>query len=393
MTYPFPTDQINPPAEFAERRANDPFGSILLASGHKLPFLVTHADVSAALADPRLSHDITAPGSPRQVLGPSHLDNPGHFANMDGEQHKRLRRLAAPAFSAVRMKKLEPVFEQICVDMLDAMERNGSSADIVDAYCAPLPARILCRLLGVPEVDAPRFRNWSNAYLSAAKMSLQDRQIAIQEFSAYLTELVAQRRNEPGNLLIDDLISARDGDDRLSEDEMLRMITGLIAAGSESTSNSLSRYLITLLGDNRTLWQQLLDDPDMIPDAVDELLRHTILGQAILIRRATEDVELPSGFIAAGEFVAMSLPAAQRDETAFPDPDVVDFGRISPPSVYFGAGPHRCLGAQLAKAELCMGLRLLLERLPNLHLTTTIDELRFTNGEFISSPESLQVAW
>jgi cytochrome P450 len=378
---------------YADRRAACPMGRVRLASGHDAVLVVTYRDAVAALGDPRLSHDLTAPGSPRVVPGPSFLDMRDGLLNKDGEEHLRVRRIVASAFTPRRIERWKPVIESVAAELLDAMEKSGSAADLVASYCIPLPMRIICKLLGVPDHDIERFRDWSNAFLSAAKMTPERRVELLMEFAEYTVGLIAQRRAEPGNDLIDDMIAARDGSDRLSEAELLSLSAGLIAAGNETTSNALGRSVLALLRNDRELWEQLVGKPDLLPAAVDELLRTTTADINGSLRLAVEDVELPSGTVKAGEAVVISTLSSHRDETMFPDANAVRFDRAAPPSLTFGGGPHYCLGAHLAKAELRIGLGLLIERFPELRLAEDPEKLRYTEGDFMSSLVSMQVAW
>ncbi len=392
QTFPFTDAQPDLLARYADRRATCPLGHVRLASGHDAVLVVTYQDALAAMADPRLSHDLTAPGAPRITPGPSFLDTKESLLNRDGDEHLRIRRIVASAFTPRRIERWKPVIEAVATELLDDLEKAGPPADVVAGYGYLLPVRIICRLLGVPEEDSARFREWSNAFLSAAKMTVERRMQLIGEFVAYSSALIAQRRANPGNDLIDELIAARDGADRLSEMELVNLSTGLIAAGNETTSNALGRSVLALLSDGRRLWEQLVGKPDLIPAAVDELLRTTGTG-AGLLRQATEDVELPSGTVKAGEAVVISLVSPQRDESVYPDADDIRFDRDAPQSLTFGCGAHYCLGAHLAKAELRIGLGLLMARFPELRLAVDPAELRYTEGDVISSLVSLPVAW
>lgn len=390
---PFPSHSLTPPAEYAERRTTCPLGHVRLPSGDPAVLLVTYKDVAAAMADPRMSHDLTGPDAPRMTIEPSFFQDPDVVLNKDGGDHLRMRRIVAAAFTPRRIERWKPVIEQVATELLDDLEKAGSPTDLVAAYCFPLPVRIICRLLGVPEKDALRFRVWSNAFVGGAQMTPEERGEAIEAFLGYMAELIAAKRADPGQDLIDDLISARDGADKLTEQELLTLATGLIAAGNETTATALSRFLAELLEGDRRLWQQLVDDPALVPTAVDELLRYTGLCNSTFLRMAVEDVELPSGLVKAGTAVAIPNNGAMRDPEAYPDPDSILFGRDAPPTLIFGAGPHYCLGAHLAKAELIVGLGALVRRLPTLRMTVTRDELEFSGGEIVDSMIALPVAW
>ena len=393
VAFPFPPERRAELRElYAERRASCPLGGVRLPSGHDAVLLVRHADVAAGLADTRLSHDLTAPGSPRAFVGSSFLDSPDGLLNRDGPEHLRIRRIVAATFTPRRVDRWVPRIRAIAAGLADDLEKHGSPADLVSGFCFTLPVRVICRLLGVPERDLGRFQTWSNAFLLGARMADSERLGLVLEFAEYAKDLITARREEPGGDLIDELIAARDGRDALSEDELLIMVIGLIAAGNETTSNALGRSVVTLLDHDRALWRQLLERPDRLPAAVDELLRFSMAGNGLL-RQATQDVRLPSGTVQCGDAVVIALESASFDEDAYPDPDSVLFDREPPEQVSFGAGPHYCLGAHLAKAELRIGLGTLLERLPGLRLDADPASLRFTEGKVLSSLVELPVAW
>ncbi|MCX4705499.1 cytochrome P450 [Streptomyces sp. NBC_01373] len=392
--YPFAPGPLSGlPAEYAGRRARRPFGQVGLPSGHDAVLLVTHADAAAALADVRLSHDLTAPGSPRVATGPSFLDDPKTLLNKDGEEHLRIRRIVASAFTPRRVERWRPTIRAVASDLIDRIESGGPTADLVDAYCTPLPVVVIGKLLGVPDHDTERFERWSNAFALAARMTAEERKERIEEFAGYIAELLATRRATPGNDLIDDLIAARDGEDRLSEPELAYLVMSIIVAGTHTTSNVLGRGVLTLLRDDRFLWRRLATEPAIVPAAVDEVLRVKSLGDLRLMRLATEDVELPSGTVPKGQAVVIAMGSAMSDEAVYEAPDKVLLDRNSSVQLMFGGGPHFCLGAHLAKAELQVGLGLLAERLPGLRLAARLEELRFTEGEELSSLESLPVSW
>ena len=392
--FPFPADSPGgAQAEYVRRRAACPFGTVHTPAGHDAVLLVRGEDVEAALADTRLAHNLTAPGSPRIHLASSFRQDPRLMTNMDGAQHLRLRRIVAPSFTPRNVSRWEPAINAIAEELCDAMIEAGPPADITTAYCFALPVRIICELLGVPRTDADRFRQWSGAFLSVVPMTPAERAEQVEEFTAYVTGLVAARRRDPGDALIDSLIAARDGDDRLTEPELVMMVLGLIAVGNEATSNSLARALRTLLRGQRELWTSLIADPGRLPAAVEELLRHSPPGGMFAMRQARETVDFPSGTLHAGQGVIIASESALRDPDVYPDPDSVRFDRPRRPQLVFGGGPHYCLGAHLAKAELASGIGCLLRRMPGLHLEIAYEAVRFSNGDILSSPLALPVSW
>ncbi|MET9490050.1 cytochrome P450 [Nocardia sp. NPDC006630] len=392
-TFPFHFDGITPSEEYAERRARCPLGTVRLASGHDAKLVVKYHDAALALADQRLTHDLRAPGSPRFTLGPSHYDAPS-LLNMEGEGHRRIRRIIAPAFTPRRIQRWDATIDRIANDLLDAIESSGPPTDIVSEFCLRLPTRVMCHVLGIPEGDSHRFVEWSNAFVSSVALTSDERMNLIMEFSGYISELLARKRSDPGDSLIDDLIASCDEGDYLTDPELIGLIISLIAAGTDTTASALGRILLTLLSDDGLAWEELCAHQDLIPDAVEETLRLLVMGPSAALRLATDDVELPSGRINAGEAVVIATNSAMRDETVFDKPNTVKFDRgARPPLLVFGKGAHVCLGTNLAKAEIRAALRLLVHRFPTLRLDTDTSALRFTNGEIIHSLKELPVTW
>jgi cytochrome P450 len=394
--FPFPTDPlVGVPPQYAERRASCPLGKVRLTTGDEAVLLVTYRDVAAAMAEPRLTHNLSAAaGSPRMTAAPNLRDDPDNLINKDGEPHLRMRRIVAATFSPRRIEQWKPTITALANELLDALEAGGRPADLAGGYCRQLPVRVICTLLGVPTDETDRFCEWTSALMSSAQMTPQRQVESMREFGAYTRALIVERRETPGDALLDELIAARDGDDRLTEGQLVNLVLGLIAAGNETTANVLSKSFLTLLRDGGALWRQLVDRPELLPTAVDELLRHTSLGTGGSLRLALEDVELPSGVVKAGETVVITSTAGRRDPDAYPDPDVVRFDRTgTPTAISFGGGAHYCLGAHLAKAELQVGLGLVLQRHPGLALAAPPESLRFTEGDILNTLIELPVSW
>ena len=392
--FPFPAGPGSTPSpHYAERRDRCPFGEVRTPAGDRAILLVRGADVIAAAADTRLAHNLTAPGSPRLYPGSSFRLDPRLMTNMDGEEHLRLRRIVAGAFTPRSVLAWQPKLTAAAEQLCDALLAAGPPADLMSAFCVQLPARVICELLGLPLTDQPRFQHWAEAFLSVSPMTSAEREAAVEQFTEYVADLIAQRRKAPGHDLIDALIEARDGKDRLSESELLMMVLGLIAVGNEATGNSLGRAVLTLLDEDRRLWRELLADPALIPAAVDELLRYSPPGSMVAMRLATEDVELPSGTVRKGQGVLIACASALRDPEIYPDPESVRFDRTDAPQLVFSGGPHYCLGAHLAKAELRTALAVLSARIPDLRLNAAGSDIRFSNGDILSTLLELPVAW
>ena len=392
--FPFaPGPLSSSPAEYAQRRAACPFGRVRLRSGHEAVLLVTHADAAAALGDARLTHDLSAPGSPRLTTGLSFRDDPNVILNMEGEKHRRIRKLISSALTPRSIERWKPEIHAICDGLIDGIQDAGKPADLVDAFCWPLPVRVIGRVLGMPQEETERFRGWSDAFALSVPMTPTEREDRLGEFAAHVAEFIAARRARPGGDLIDELIASRDGADKLDEAELGSLVITLIVGGTQTTANVLGRSVLNLLRDGRALWRQLLARPELVPSAVEELLRANPLGDLLMLRVATEDVGLPSGTVQKGQAVVVSMNSALHDEAVFKDPETVRLDRGASAQLLFGTGPHFCVGVHLAKAELEIGLSRLVARLPDLRLGASLDDLRFTEGDELSSLVSLPVTW
>jgi cytochrome P450 len=346
-----------------------------------------------AMIDPRYSRALLfAPG--RQVYGVESTLADTLIA-MDPPGHTRLRKLVAGAFTEKRMQALRPRVAQIVDDLIDAMLAGSRPADLSRSFSLMVPASVICALLGVPLADIGRFHEWSNAIFADWSRSRDEITEAYAAMRRYMSELIAQKREAPGDDLISLLIDARDSGDKLSESELVQFCIQLLAAGHETTANSINMSFVALCQYPDEL-ARLRADPGLIPCAVEELIRYVIIsgsGFIPLARITREEVCLGGVTIPAGETVLPSFNVANRDPAAFDDPDRLDVGRTPKLNLGFGAGAHHCLGAQLARMELQEALRGLLTRLPGLRMTGPMSELEFRPGQAIASMRALPVSW
>jgi len=395
--FPFPDGPMaGPPPEFARRRQVCPLSEVTLPTGDRAMLALKHADIQQIMgADKSFTRDLSAPGSPRLFHNLLLLEDPTILLNMHGEDHLRLRRIIASAFTPRRAEEWRPEVRRIIHELLDSVEAKGAPANLMD-FAYELPTRLICQMLAIPVEDGEQLGEWVAAWLSIALPREElDRDAA--EFNDYVVELAARRRAEPGDSLIDHLISSRDVDDRLSEDELVSMIRTLIIGGNETIASSISRIVFSLLRDRRA-WEQLRADRSLLPVALEELLRQNPPGGGGtgLIRLATEDVELVSGAgtIRKGQAVFTPLVAAGPDPEAFPEPDKIRFDRPKyPGTMQFGAGRHYCVGVHLARVELEETLTALLDRFPDLRFATNPEDLAWSEGSYGVGLPELPVLW
>ncbi|MEV0758875.1 cytochrome P450 [Nocardia sp. NPDC050435] len=376
----------------ARLRREEPVARIRLPYGGDGWLITRYDDVRLVLADQRFSRALAVDREdvPRATPEPPRGDS---LLSMDPPEHTRLRKLVAKAFTGRRVQALRPRAQQIVDGLLDAIEETGPPADLVRHFALPLPVTLICEMLGVPTEQQHRFRDFSDAILSTTAYTRPQIAAARAGLEGYLAELIAQRRAEPADDLLSALVSARDDDDRLSEKELVNLGVGILIAGHETTANQIANFTYVLLTEPGH-WDLLRHNPDQVPAAVEELLRHVQLGSGgAFARIATEDVELSGVTVRAGEAVFVNTQAANRDEAVFADPENLDLSRISNPHMAFGHGAHHCLGAQLARLELQIALDTLLRRFPALRLAVPVDEVPWKSGLLVRGPKALPVAW
>lgn len=393
-TYPFSrAEGLELDPAYAALRTDEPLARVRLPYGEEGWLVTRHDDVKTVLADPRFSRAaVVGADVPRAI--PERMDRPETITNIDPPEHGRVRRLVAAAFTARRAEALRPRVEEIADGLVDDLLVAGAPADLVATVSMPLPVMVICELLGVPVEDRHIFRAGADAALSNSEVPAEERQAAVQDLQAYIARLVATRREDPagpGDDVLGSLISAREADgDRLSEAELVQLGVAILVAGHETTMNMTSDMVIQLQAD-RSQWQRLVDDPDAVAGAVEELLRITPLGiQSGMPRIATEDVELAGGTVRAGEAVLVSTAAANRDPEVFAHPDELDLTRSTAGHLAFGFGPHHCLGASLARMELQTVVRALVTRVPSLEITEDVD---WRTAAVVRGPKSLHVRW
>ena len=284
--------------------------------------------------------------------------------------HTRLRQLVAGAFARGHVERMRPRIAAIADELLDALLDRASTGDGVDVlagYGEPLPVAVIAELLGVPFADRGQLRDWSQAIV---RMYEYDRtsdveQAAVRastEFAAYVRDLVAERRSRLGGDLLSDLVAARDGDGRLSDDELVATVVLLLNAGHEASVNAFGNGFVALLSHPEQL-RRVVDGQVSAAAAVAELLRFDAPLQ-LFERTVMRDVEVAGVHVPAGTKVAALLGAASRDPAVFAEPDRLDVGRDAASHLSFGLGLHFCLGAPLARVELAITYERLLARLP-----------------------------
>lgn len=266
--------------------------------------------------------------------------------------------------------------------------------DIVSDFACPLPVYVISTMLGMPSNDFARLNKWSDdlTHVLEPLRSLEDyehmNQVAV-EFTDYLRDLIAERKKRPQEDLISALIAAQDQGKKLTEDEILSVCILLYVAGEETTVNLIGNGMLALLRHPDQI-QKLKQEPIIIQSAVEELLRYDSPAQ-LLARIATKNVDIGGKTIRAGERVFVSLGAANRDPAQFPDPDRLDLSRSENRHLAFADGIHHCLGAALARVEAQIAIDTLVQRLPDMKLST--DKLEWRKNIALRGLKTLPVTF
>jgi unspecific monooxygenase len=340
-------------------------------------FLVPrHADVSALLRDRRLGrtyrHRFTDEDfgrtPPPAAHEPFHTLNDHGMLDLEPPDHTRIRRLVSKAFTPRTVERLRPYVHRLADDLVGSLVAEGGG-DLLGAVAEPLPVAVIAEMLGIPESDRAPLRPWSADICGMYELNPDEETAARAvrasvEFSAYLRELIAERRASPGDDLISALIAAHDEGDRLSGQEMVSTCVLLLNAGHEATVNATVGGWWTLFRHPEQL-AALRADPGLVPTAVEELLRHDTPLQ-LFERWVLDDIEIDGTVLPRGSEVALLFGSANRDADVFDHPDVLDLSRADNPHISFGAGIHYCIGAPLARMELAASMTALLRRAPAL---------------------------
>jgi cytochrome P450 len=372
---------FHPTPLLAQLRADHPVAEVTLPDGSTGWLVTRYADVRQVLIDPRFSR-AAAEGSAASNNGIAILAEDSLNA-MDPPEHTRLRRLVAGAFTARRVEQLRPKVAALVDELLADVAARPRPVDLVEHFSLPLPVRVICELLGVPAEDQHIFHAWSDTVMADASRDPAEIRAAMGELAQYFGKLIDDKRATPADDLMTALIAARDKGDRLTEKELVNLCFGLLIAGHETTANQINMFLLTLLHFPEE-YERLAASPELIPQAVEELMRFVQLGDSganSMPRVTTEAV------------VLTSTTAANRDESVFADADRLDLSREVTQHLGFGAGAHHCLGAQLARMELQEALSGLLRHLPGLHIAVPDSQLRFKSGMIVRSLETLPVTW
>jgi cytochrome P450 len=378
--------------------ASGPPRPATLATGTPVWLISRYADVRQVLMDSRFDRSsLYAEDAPRLLVVPNLLDDPGGLLNQDGSSHQRLRRTVQRAFTPRAIARWRPWVAAVVETLLDRFAEEAQPADIIEGFTRPLPVTVISRLMGLDHVDREHIRHWADHALSGGAHTAEEVGLAMREFGGFAAHLIAERRQSPGDDLVSELVAAADDTSEIDDRQLVSLVCGLVVAGHETTMTALGNAVVYLLTEGRAAWPGLAKGEDAAATAAEQILRTIPLSEGRLlpglIRRAVEDAEIGGVVIPAGSVVAVATNSASRDPEVYPPgrPDL--FAPLPVPGVVFGAGPHHCLGAWLARLELELALHRLAVRFPRLRAEFTLDSISWREGQLTRSPLRLPVAW
>jgi pentalenic acid synthase len=373
-----------PPAEYQRMRASGAIVRAVLPNGAPVWAVTRHAEARQILSDPRISSNTGRPERPR---GPDD-DRPddGFFIDMDPPQHGKYRRLLIPELGIRQTAAMRPRIQEITDAAVDSMLAAGPPADLVESFARPIPARVICTVLGIPAADFGLFESWLRML---GVMSIDPRAPqASRDLRGYLRELIGRAEREAADGLIGRLAARH-----VPTDALINMAFLLLLAGYESPANTIALGVLTLLEHPAQL-AALRADPRLLPGAAEEVLRfHSVQDWVSFDRMAEDDLTVGGVRIRAGDRLTILAASANRDERAFARPDEFDIRRAAHHHLAFGYGVHQCIGHNLARAELEIAFGTLLARLPSLRLAVGIDELPFAYDSGLFGLHSMPVNW
>jgi len=371
-------DVLRDPETFSSARASGPSSVTGLAQ--------------RLLDDPTTPEDLRRQAQRRLDLAASPV-----LLFTDPPLHKRQRLLVSGAFHPRRVKLLEPDVRRLTDELIDAFVDDGS-VELVQQFSISLPMTVIAVLLGVPPHDMATFKRWSNAFTAGVgALEHSAEEVAeifaeVDSFYDYFTERIEERRHQPQDDLLTDLVNARmDGEDPLTLDEMLQMLVQFLVAGNETTTNTITTLMLRL-GTDRELQERVRADASLIPTLVDEILRLEAPVQG-MFRMTTKNTVLAGQPIPTGSMIWLGYGSANRDPEVFERPDDVDLESERPPHLAFSRGEHFCLGANIAKLELRIAVERLLERLDDIRLAGDVDDVPYHRSFILRGIASLPLTF
>ena len=385
-------DPLQPPPQYAQARTAQPILAVSLWNGKRAWLLTRYDDMRSVVTDPRFSGEFANPGFPTVTEARVVVDKDERaFVGMDNPRHDHYRRMFTKEFSTKRMIALRPKMAAIANRLIDALVAKPKPADLVATIAVPFPSLVMCDLVGSPYEDHRFIIECAAGRHGLLQTPAQAAQKA-RALADYFMRLILRKEKEPGDDLVSRVLEEHVRSGNLSREDFAEIGAMILRAGHDTTANMIAFGTLILLNHPEQA-AAVRDQPEVVPAAVEELLRYISPVQFSPRRVALEDVAIGDVVIRKGEGVFALNPAANRDPAMFAEPDRFDVHRDASHHVAFGYGIHQCLGQILARIELQVVFPLLLQRLPNLRVAANAGEIRFKDDMQIYGVHNLPVVW
>jgi cytochrome P450 len=390
--------KANPFPYFAELREIAPVYLLPAYRGQKAWLVTRYDDIEMVLRSDDFAKDPKNAMTPEQLkkvawIPPIFKPLTRNLLFLDVPDHTRLRALVHKVFTPRMVEQMRAQTETLSYELLDKIKVKGGTIDLIAEYGLPLPARVIGRILGVPERDTRKFQRWTQSLVTMETSgSMLVKMVEVFQFMGYLRKLIKQRARDPQDDLISAMLLAKENDDHLTEDEILAMTFLLLNAGNETTVNLIASGTLALL-EHPDQWKLIQNNPPLIKTGIEELLRFVSPADMATERYARQDITIAGTTIPRGELVLAVIASANRDAAYFDNPDTVDVTRQDNKHLAFGKGIHYCIGAPLARLEGQIAFNTLIERMPNLRLAVPSNQLRWHSSFLARGLTTLPVSF
>ncbi|MEO3855071.1 cytochrome P450 [Acrocarpospora sp. B8E8] len=392
MNFPLRRENpLDPPSEYARLRENEPVSKVRLPDGSTCWIVTRFDDARTVLTDKRFSADSRKPGFP--ILMPHrHLMQKVRMMNrLDLPEHTAYRRLFVKPFTSRSIENMRPAIQRHVDALLDDLVKQAPPLDLVTNFSLPVPARVICDMLGVPYDDQGFLQKFSQV-LTNRTTQVDEVKGALDALFDYVDRRLLEEERSPGDGLLGKLVANNAETQALTHDELVATVVVLLVDGYETTSNMITLGVLMLFQYPDQM-AELQANPKLVPSAVAEMLRYLSISDIGVARVADEDVELGGALIKAGEGVMTLIAAANHDDSAYPEATKFDVTRNPRNHLTFGHGIHQCLGQHLVTIELEVAFGTLIDRLPSLRPAVPFDEIAFKHDAGLYGVWDLPVTW
>ena len=384
-----PPGTMGPPEEYGRLRRECPLAKVRLPIGATAWYATRYDDVKELVADSRLVRPSINDWPPRPDRAAGAEPGLITMMELDGPRHAALRRALSEPFSVRSVRARLPRIRQSADRLLDAFLDGDQPADLAIRYLEPFPILVMCDLVGIPAEDIDYFLPEADAALGAL-VTLEEGRESTTRLREYITSLLDRKRSEPGDDILTRLVHEHERG-TLDGESLMTFGLSMLIAGYRTSTMFLADTAMVLLTEPGE-YARLRDNRDLLPGAVEELLRYIPVMNGVVVLQAVEDIELHGRTIRAGDAVLPVIASANRDENVFSDAARLDVCRADNPHLTFGRGAHNCIGSHLARAQMTVCLEALFDRLPNLRLAEGHHPL-WEDDSPSKSPITLPVTW